>query len=62
MLVCKESSHFNIRLEYVDHEYQSYRTITDFIKRFINQAILNTFSIIDNLVCKKLFSFNYNII
>ncbi|XP_017759674.1 PREDICTED: A-kinase anchor protein 14-like [Eufriesea mexicana] len=48
MLLHKRSM-YNIRPEPSDHMYKYYRTTTDFIKRFVNQAISNTLKIIDNL-------------
>lgn len=46
---------YSIRRESDDHLYQCHRTVTDFIKRFVNHIMLNAFKIIDNLVCKKQF-------
>ena len=44
---------YSIRRESDDHLYQCHRTMTDFVKRFVNHIMLNAFKIIDNLVCKK---------
>ncbi|XP_043586817.1 A-kinase anchor protein 14-like [Bombus pyrosoma] len=48
MLLHKHSA-YNITPEADGHLYQCYRTTTDFIKRFVDQATLNAFKIINNL-------------
>lgn len=58
MLLHKHSA-YNITLEADGHLYQCYRTTTDFIKRFVDQATLNAFKIINNWVCKKFFPSNF---
>lgn len=58
MLLHKRSM-YNNRPEPNNYIYGCYRTTTDFIKRFVNQTILNTLKIIDNLVCKIILSFNF---
>ncbi|XP_076385674.1 uncharacterized protein LOC100875372 isoform X2 [Megachile rotundata] len=45
----KKRSVFDIRPEQDDHPYQLYRSTTDFVRRFVNQAVFNTLKIIDNM-------------
>ncbi|CAL7940349.1 unnamed protein product [Xylocopa violacea] len=49
MILCNRRSIYNIRPEHNDHVYHSYRSTTDFIGRYVNQAVLNALNIINNL-------------
>ncbi|XP_026673256.1 A-kinase anchor protein 14-like [Ceratina calcarata] len=49
MILGKQRSIYNIRPEVEEHEYRSYRSSSDFIRKFIELAIINALKIIDNL-------------
>ncbi|CAK9803471.1 A-kinase anchor protein 14 [Anthophora plagiata] len=52
MILHQRRSIYNIQptnLVCCDHPYHHYRTVTDFIKRFLDQTLLKTLKIIENL-------------
>lgn len=56
----KQRSVFNVYVGPTDHSYGYYRCMADFVKRCVNQALLNALKIIDNMVCRKCRKYHFH--